>query len=57
MKSKDKLNLGCGKKYESGWINCDLSDKVKADYYFDCGKDKFPFKDNVFREVKSRNGF
>jgi hypothetical protein len=48
-----KLNLGCGNNYEKDWINCDISKKVKADFYFDCGKDKFPFKDNEFDEIKA----
>jgi SAM-dependent methyltransferase len=48
-----KLNLGCGNNYEKDWINCDISKKVKADFYFDCGKDKFPFKDNEFDELKA----
>lgn len=52
MKEK-KLNLGCGNKYEGGWINCDVSKKIKADFYFDCGKDKFPFKDDSFDEIKA----
>ena len=56
MKMK-KLNIGCGNKYEDGWVNCDVSKKVKADYYFDCGKDKFPFKDNTFEEVKAEMVF
>ncbi len=52
-----KLNLGCGNNYESGWINCDISKKVKADFYFDLGKKRFPFKDNTFEEVKAEMVF
>lgn len=52
-----KLNIGCGKKYEQGWVNTDFSKKVKADHYFDCGKDKFPFKNNYFDEIKAEMVF
>jgi len=52
-----KLNIGCGNKYLQGWINCDISRKVKADFYFDCGKDKWPFKDDTFEEIKAEMVF
>lgn len=52
-----RLNIGCGNKYETGWINCDFSKKVKADYYFDCGKDRWPFKEGVFDEIKAEMVF
>jgi len=52
-----KLNLGCGNNYERDWINCDISKKVKADFYFDFGKNKFPFKDNEFDEIKAEMVF
>ena len=52
-----KLNLGCGNNYEEGWTNCDISKKVKADYYFDCGKEVFPFPKNTFEEIKAEMVF
>lgn len=52
-----KLNIGCGYNYDIGWINCDISDKVKADFYFDCGKDIWPFDNNTFDIVKAEMVF
>lgn len=55
---KMKINIGCGKNYlPESWINCDITKKVKADYYFDAGKDKWPFKDNVFNGGKAEMVF
>lgn len=33
-----KLNIGCGRDYRQGWINIDISYKVKAEAYLDIGK-------------------
>lgn len=52
-----KLNIGCGNRYEEGWVNCDVSKKVKADFYFDCSKGKFPFKSDTFDEIKAEMVF
>lgn len=52
-----RLNIGCGNNYEKGWINCDVSKKVKADYYFDCGKNDFPFENDTFSEIKAEMVF
>jgi len=52
-----KLNIGCGNKYESGWVNTDITKQVKADYYFNVGTDKFPFKNNTFDEAKAEMVF
>jgi len=30
-----KLNIGCGRDYKKGWKNIDISQKVKADEYYD----------------------
>lgn len=57
MDKPKNLNIGCGNNYESGWINCDLSKKVKADAYFDCGRDKWPFKNSTFDKIKAEMVF
>lgn len=36
-----KLNIGCGRDYREGWINTDISSEVKADGYFDIGRESF----------------
>lgn len=36
-----KINLGCGRKYLEGYVNCDFSPNVKADKYFDL--EVFPY--------------
>lgn len=45
-----KLNLGCGKRYLKGWVNCDINPKLKTDYCFDADDVNTPwvFKDNTF---------
>lgn len=48
-----KLNLGCGFKYLTDHVNCDMNPKVKADYYFNMETDVWPFKDNTFSEIKA----
>ena len=45
-----KLNLGCGKKKISGYINCDRSKEVNPDKIVNLEK-KLPFKDNSIDEV------
>lgn len=35
-----KINIGCGRDYREGWLNTDVSLVVKADAYFDIGKDQ-----------------
>lgn len=40
-----KINLGCGQKYEDGWINCDVVQSVKADKYFDFESFPYPLED------------
>jgi SAM-dependent methyltransferase len=45
-----KLNLGCGKKYLTGWVNCDFNTEIKADVYLDLSKG-LPFKNTCVDEV------
>jgi len=44
------LNLGCGRDYREGWINCDASPEVKADVYFDI-REEIPFPDGSAGEI------
>lgn len=46
-----KLNLGSGNDYMAGYVNLDVSDRVKADIVLDVTKDKLPFEDNAFSEI------
>jgi len=46
-----KLNLGCGRDYKKGYINCDWSNKVGADKIVDLNKFPLPFKDNSIDEI------
>jgi|SRR3972149_7450205 len=50
-----KLNLGCGKKYLEGYINCDVSKRVKTDCVFDLNNFPYPLKDNSADEVLMDN--
>ena len=45
-----KVNLGCGEDYKEGYVNCDKSNKVRADKIIDIEK-KLPFKDNSVDKV------
>lgn len=46
-----KLNLGCGRKYLVGYVNCDLSREVKADKYFDLNSFPYPFESECADEI------
>lgn len=46
-----KINLGCGKDYWDGWINCDISKEIKADKYFDVRKG-LPFRDDSSKQIQ-----
>jgi len=46
-----KLNLGCGRKYLPGYVNCDLSTAVKADKHFDLNQPPYPFASNCAAEI------
>lgn len=40
-----KINIGCGRDYRPGWFNTDVSLEVKADAYFDIGKESLMMED------------
>ena len=57
-----RINLGCGKQYLEGWINCDIVTDVKADKHFDFDVFPYPFEagcadeifmDNVLEHLKN----
>lgn len=50
-----KLNLGCGEDYRKGFVNLDISDKVKKDYKINIEDGLRQFKDNIFDYVYSRH--
>lgn len=50
-KGKIKLNLGCGKKYIDGYINCDFVSSVKAEKHFNLNNIPYPFPDNFADEI------
>ena len=49
-----KVNLGCGKDYIHGWVNCDISSRSSADMVFDMTKG-LPFKDDSVDEMIINN--
>ena len=50
----NKLNIGCGNEKMQGFINIDISEKVKPDIVVDIEKG-LPFKDNYFEYIYSKN--
>lgn len=46
-----RLNLGCGRKYLKGYINCDFIRSVKAEHYFDLEVFPYPFESNFADEI------
>lgn len=50
-----KLNLGCGAKYLTGYVNCDVVKTIKADKYFNLEEFPYPFKENSVKEVLMDN--
>lgn len=49
-----KLHLGCGNDYKKGWINCDVSTRVKTDKIVDLEK-ILPFEDNSVHMIKTNH--
>lgn len=45
-----KLNLGCGKDYRRGFVNCDISKEVNPDKIVDLEK-KLPFENDSIEEI------
>ena len=45
-----KLNLGCGRDYKEGYVNCDISSEVNPDIILDLEK-KLPFRDNSVDKI------
>src|SRR5579864_294813 len=52
---KIKINLGCGEKYLSGYINCDFVNTVKVDKIVDLNKFHYPFKTSYADEILMDN--
>lgn len=52
-----KINLGCGRDYLEGYVNCEINKRYKADLYFDMESDKWPFKDSSVKVVKAYHIF
>jgi len=50
MEQKLRLNIGCGKDYCEGYLNCDWTDRIKVDKVVNL-EEKLPFKDNSVDEV------
>jgi len=46
-----KINLGCGMRYLSDYVNCDVLTHIKADKYFDLNKPPYPFESNSADEI------
>ena len=45
------LNVGCGTKFDSGFVNTDLYPETGADFLFDCESEIWPFEDSTFNHV------
>lgn len=46
-----KINLGCGRKYLEGYVNCDVVPAVRADRHFDLNTFPYPFADSSADEI------
>jgi SAM-dependent methyltransferase len=50
-----KLNLGCGRKYLDGYINCDVAPSVRCDRVFDLNVTPYPFEPDSVDEILADN--
>jgi SAM-dependent methyltransferase len=50
-----KLNLGCGRKYLDGYVNCDVVSSVRCDRCFDLNVTPYPFEANSVDEILADN--
>lgn len=48
-----KLDLGCGMRKAEGWVGVDIRKFEGVDHVLNIGKDKLPFDDDTFDEVKA----
>ena len=46
-----RVNLGCGRRYLEGYLNCDVVREVRADLYFDLNTVPYPIEDGSASEV------
>jgi len=50
-----KINLGCGRRYLEGYLNCDVSPRVKADKHFDANSFPYPLESGIADEILMDN--
>lgn len=50
-----KINLGCGRKYLEGYLNCDVLEQVKADKHFDLERFPYPLESDSADEILMDN--
>ena len=50
-----KLNLGCGRKYLEGYVNCDVVPSIQADKYFNLDSVPYPFESGSVDEIYMDN--
>jgi predicted SAM-dependent methyltransferase len=46
-----RINIGCGHDYREGWINTDISPKLRCNYVHDIREEKLPVEDGEAEEV------
>lgn len=46
-----KINLGCGRKYLEGYVNCDVLEHVRADAHFDLETMPYPLESDSAHEI------
>jgi SAM-dependent methyltransferase len=50
-----RVNLGCGRKYLDGYINCDVITSVRSDRCFDLNVTPYPFEADSVDEILADN--